>query len=276
MRIASRVLRALKSMSDATIPRELIKLVDHTPSAELAYQIAQTLIEGTGGTYRGYRGVVLPMVNNAAQRKSCAADWARIIQATRWGAGQAAAPAPAVGAPKPPAWEPDADSIKLLAVTAHYASAAAAGLKSYRWGLPAPPPDADLASPTTVVAPDLGGDLVGALEAFRGQVLRLLREHPKAKSFSAPAETIETTTGARLAASDGALQQAAVSLDATGGLLELLVRACDAKGELQGPLAKARSDRRQALANVKDVVRELRESCYYNLVLLDLLVRCGS
>jgi len=68
------------------------------------------------------------------------------------------------------------------------------------------------------------------------------------------------------------LQKATVSLDAAGALLELLVRAADAQGKLKAALDDARHQRQRAVANATHVLREMRETCYYNLVLWDLVL----
>ncbi len=63
-----------------------------------------------------------------------------------------------------------------------------------------------------------------------------------------------------------------MSIGATAELLLVLIRQAGPDDELKEALAMIEAERNKALTGAFNVVHELRESCYYNLVLWDKLI----
>jgi len=173
------------------------------------------------------------------------------------------------------AWEPDPNGIKLLAVTAHYAGLLAKQLRDgqdsdrkpgTRYGRHTNRP------PIHCSASDVGRKLLDDLDNVFKQLAFLTTLHPE-EQRGKKVRAIADDMAARELACTTVLQKAAVSLDATGEMLELLVgQQLEQTGEISDELEQARRLREQSRPAIDNVLHELRESCYYNLRLWDILV----
>jgi hypothetical protein len=100
---------------------------------------------------------------------------------------------------------------------------------------------------------------------------RLARTADAAGKFTARLDAIENNTRVRLAASRTAMQAAAVRLDQAARILEILIRQADARPEIDETLVSLRAAHEKVLAATTDVLDELRELTFHNLVLLEQL-----
>ena len=167
--------------------------------------------------------------------------------------------------------------IKLLAVTAQYAELTGDVLKDYKYnpGLVTQARGRITdAFRTTCTPAGVGPELLDSLNAIFVQLSRLVVENPDRGKFDS--DSVGRITRyekvLREVACETKLQKAVVRLDAIAELLELLAQQSRPTDERKQELAKVEADRQSALRGCHDVVDELRESCYYNLVLWDMLV----
>ncbi len=278
LKTSCRILRALRTMSDPSIPRRLVEVIPKS-HPQLAYLIVQALIEETGVYARG--GARLPFKHNRGQLEGCVRWWDGKQKQGRlvWGAGRSYRPDPDLEARDAGArpWQPDPLPARLIAATADYATQTTGILHAYHWeenaanneGGPDPEPLADDGA-------DLAATLLAALDALVDQLSRLVREHPDGESHAVKADVAELERDTRALACDTALQKAAVSLDAAGRLLELLVQESDAQGQRESTLEAIRRQREAAISDAPDVIHEIRECAYYDLVLWDLLCQVNE
>ncbi len=172
------------------------------------------------------------------------------------------------------AWQPDPNGIKLLAVTAHYAGFIADRLSDgqdaeirsgARYGRYANRPEIHCS------ASDVGRKLLDDLDNVFKQLFFLTTLHPD-RQYGKKARAIAGDMTARKLACRTVLQKAAVILDTTGETLELLVGQLEQTEEIKTDLEQARRLRERSSPAIDNVLQELRESCYYNLHLWDILV----
>ncbi|MHC4582418.1 MAG: hypothetical protein ACYS14_13260 [Planctomycetota bacterium] len=267
-----RILRALSTMTDSSIPHRLIEMLPRS-SPEVAFQITRTLarVSGTSTSYARLTSGLLPLGNTAVQRQRCAEWWKS--NPPIWGRAQPVRSAPV----KTPAWEPDPATIKLLAVTGHYAEITADVLKNYKWQTEVPLESEGLGAGrffgVTCSASDVGTTLLDSLDSISSELSRIITDHPDDTKSAAMVDTIMLHEKApRTAACESQLQKAVVNLDTTAELLIVLLRQTDPNDELEEAIAKVQEERNRALRRAFNVVHELRESCYYNLVLWDKLI----
>jgi hypothetical protein len=172
-------------------------------------------------------------------------------------------------------WQPDPVLLKLIAVAQNNTAASADGLKHYAWSAPpavaAGRPGGEANAPI-VAGPDVADEFLRSLDALVDQMDRLVREHPAGKGLAIRADVIVEQRQARTAASETVLQKAAVDLEAAAGLLEWLIEASDATGQSKPAVAALHAERERAAAAAPNVLYEMREACYYNLALWDLLL----
>lgn len=270
---ACRVLRALGSMSDPSLPGALASMIAEPGNPFYAHAISRTLANAYGVDSRQRRRLVVPPLSSEGEQRLCHIQWQRLTQRSPWRQSQpawlsaAAASAAQVSYPEPP-------KLKLLAAAAHYAEYAAEALKVCHWQEAARASRSQLLPMTTsIVAPDnVGASLLAAADAIVGQLARLVREHPKGAKCGTKADMVELEKKARLLASDTALQKVAVCLDAAGGMLALLVEELDETGAHKAKLASVREARRAASRRAADVLHEIRDSGYHGLLLWDIVL----
>jgi len=271
-----RALRALIEINDPTIPAKLAGLIEPARSNYVAHRIVMTLMEGTGqgGSVQRLR-YELPVNHNNRERAAQAQLWENLAVSCPWGprrlAGQIAG---SVGPPL--AWQPDPVTQKLLAAFVHHLDLMARMLKAYK---PADPADAEdrpeIGPGRKDPAPVANSDLAEAVELLSRQWMRLARGHANARPFAVKLDMIALEDKARSLACETVLQEAAVRLDTIGKLLEVLVLESGPDEAAKATVAEARRQREAAVARAENVLDELRQHSYHNLVLLGLLPEGG-
>jgi len=311
--LVSRILRALSTMTEPSIPQRLIEMLPRS-SPEVAFQITRTLARasGTSVSHERLTSGLLKPANTSSERQVCAQWWNDNRPA--WGQARSTRSVPPGGVPsvagqtergrRPTAfgpstegragipqvtaqaptfraagWEPDPVAIKLLAVTAHYAEITGDVLKEHKWGAGIPmrtqKPDASVVGVTCSTS-DVGTDLLNSLDDISNELSRIITEHPDYEKATPMIDAIRLhEKDPRMAACQSQLQKVVVSLDATAELLIVLIRQADPNDQLKEVLARIEQERNRALTGAINVVHELRESCYYNLVLWDTLIEHG-
>ena len=169
---------------------------------------------------------------------------------------------------------PFAANAALLALTANYAANLAETLRAHAAGKQQPQSTrlSDII-PQPRLAPGAGNELVRSLDTAAEQLGRLVRMHPNAGKLALRAEMVEKKKKARVLAGETPLQRAAACLDASADLLEILIRQSDVQGTCAATVDKIHAARLEASANAPDVLYELRETCYHNVVLWDVLLQ---
>jgi len=272
----NRILAALVRMSDGGIPGQLARLIRPARSNYAAHRVVMALLEGSG--YMGSanrRMYQLPINHNSKQRLTCAGIWKNLALSCPWGPGRlAGAVAGPVG--PPPAWRPDPTAEKLLALFAYYSELTGQLLRAYKpaAGAEAPKPPEIRPAKADVAAPVHESQLAEALELMVAELTRLARGHEGGREFAVKMDMIALKARSRGLACETALQRAAVSLDTAGGVLEVLVLEADGAA-VRETVAELRRRRDQAAADAENVLIEMREHCYYNLILLGMLPEDG-
>jgi hypothetical protein len=261
--ITCRILRALSTMTVLNIPQRLIRMLPFS-NPQAAFHIALTLAKSAGNeTIPG----LLPFDNGPARRKMCASWWKNNVP--NW--GKASSPTPTVAAAS---WEPDPMTIKLLAVTAHFAELSRDVLKDYKWGAGTPTQTAKLDTSILMntYAPDtIGPRLLDSLDDIFRQLSRLVIAYPAYEMDPVVVSMIKLhQKEPRDAACETTLQKVVVRFDSITELLKLLILQADPT--LKEKVDEIEAAQQKALLGSNNVMHELRESCYYNLVLWDLLI----
>ena len=277
--VINRILRALTKIDDPRLPGKLAALIEPAKTNAMANGIVMTLLDGTGLAGSTDRAnYLLPVSHTAAQRKAAATQWQAAAKSVGWGPRQMDR---AIGAKKVPqvAWRPDGQTEKLLAAFVYYADITGQMLRTLKPASQAGPTTAPDVRPALVVpggpaadsAPVTSDELAVAAEAMANELARLARAADAAGKFTAQLDAIENDAGARLAASRTALQAAAVRLDQAGRVLEVLVRQADRRPQTDATLRDLRSAHEKVLASTTNVLDELRELAFQDLVLLEQL-----
>jgi hypothetical protein len=276
--LAYRILDTLKSSISPSVATALVDGLGTCQSPAVAYHMVRTLEATTGLTASGDGRLTL--VNQLAARKAAAGWWksqlsmgsVRPISPIRPSYPGTTSPSkhaplsPPVAAP----WKPDGTILRLLGAANASASATGAALRNFRWsGGPA----AASGGPSGATAgPEVADELARSLAAVVGQLDRMVRDHPGAKTRTARADQVLQRRQARLLASDTPLQQAAVELDAMASILELLIEEEDGGGKFKAEVDRMATERRSALAAAPSVFHEIREAACSSLALWDTLL----
>jgi hypothetical protein len=277
--VINRILRALTKIDDPRLPGKLAALIEPAKTNAMANGIVMTLLDGTGLAGSTDRAnYLLPVSHTAAQRKAAAAQWQAVAKSVGWGPRQMDR---AIGAKKVPqvAWRPDGQTEKLLAAFVYYADITGQMLRTLNPASQAGPTTAPDVRPALVVpggaaadsAPVTSDELAVAAEAMANELARLARATDAAGKFTAQLDAIENDARARLAASRTALQAAAVRLDQAGRVLEVLVRQADGRTQTDVTLRALRAAHEKVLAATTNVLDELRELAFQDLILLEQL-----
>lgn len=306
------ILRAMESMQQPIDLQDLVNLIQQPDTHPIvAYDIVQTL-ERKMGLSTSINSGLLPLRNTAEQRQEASRWWSaklRLLSGSRSrstrpnpysrttpttpvnpitmpgqipGAGTPATPQPGTGTPPPaapaaPPWQPDPLPLQLLAVSESYARQMAEGLKGFRWNAATPAAGSPSAGSGTLRAgPNSADALLLALEASVSELSRLVREHKDAASYSGKADEILRQAQARTLASETVLQKIAVSIDTQGRLLELLAQEVDPQGKHKTERDQVRADWLAAQAASATVLYEIRDGCYHNLALWDVVLEGGQ
>jgi hypothetical protein len=277
--VVNRILRALTNIDDPRLPGKLAALIEPAKTNAMANSIVMTLLNGTGRAGSTDQvNYLLPVSHNTAQRKAAAAQWQVLARSVGWGPGQMDR---AIGAPKAPqvAWRPDGQTEKLMAAFVYYADTAGKMLRAVKPAGQAAPTTAPHAggalavpgSAAKIPAPVTSDELAVAADAMANELARLARAADAAGKFTARLDAIENDARVRLAASRTAMQAVAVRLDEAARVLEILVRQADGRPEVDETLGSLRAAHEKVLAETTDVLDELRELAFQNLVLLEQL-----
>ena len=282
--VINRLLRALTKIDDPRLPDKLAALIEPAKTNAMANSIVMTLLNGTGRAGNtDQANYLLPVSHNTAQRKAAAAQWQAVAKSAGWGPGQMDR---AIGVKKVPevAWQPDGQTEKLLAAFVYYAGNAGQMLRAFKPAGQAATTTAPGAGRAPAVpggaakipAPVTGDELAVAADTLAGELARLARAADAAGKFTARLDEIENHARARVAASGTAMQAAAVRLDQAARTLEVLVRQADGRPETDAAIRSLRSAHEKILAATTNVLDELRELAFQNLVLLEQLAREGQ
>lgn len=301
------ILRAMESMQQPLDLLAITRYITQCGMPVVAYEIVQTLERKTRITTSIGAGL-LPLRSTPEQQQEAAGWWSTrlrlLSQSARPnpyarakssttpvnpitmpgqipGAGTPATPQPGMGTPPPaaqaaPPWQPDPLPLQLIAVSENYARQMAEGLGSFRWNAAVPAAGPSSASSGSLRAgPNSADALLLALEASVSELSRLVREHKDAASYSGKADEILRQAQARTLASETVLQKIAVSIDTQGRLLELLAQEVDPQGKHKTERDQVRADWLATQAASATVLYEIRDGCYHNLALWDVVLEGG-
>ena len=277
--IANRILSALKDIDDPRVPTKLAELIAPARRNALANCIVVTLMEGTGlAGSTDHINYVLPRTHTSAQRKIAASNWLNAAPTLGWGPKQMDR---ALGGSKPVqvAWRPDTENEKLLATFVHYAGVAGALLGGKApSATTAPAGLAGGASPagagrtgSDLSAPITSNELALAGESLATQLVRMARAGDADGTRRAELDRMERVARGRLAACRTAMQAAAVWLDLSAGAMEALIRQADDSPATAQTLTNLRVAHDEVVAATNNVLDELREVAFHNLVLAEQL-----
>ena len=275
-----RLIRTLARRADPDVPRQLVKLMQmnmqrrHIP---VAFRIAMALSEGTSDKNEGGK---LSLQSSARDVYACKKYWETQIKSASWlPPGTVKNESPAEEATVEDAkWHPDETALKCTAAATRFTQATAMQLSTFRWqqneqaSKTASPGD-----PLQIQGgPDFMGELQGASESTFAQLLRLVQRHPTVRAdnatYSPVVRSIQLRRKARQLACDSMLQECAVIVDACAELLELLIELTSPDFDENG-MAGMRAEREANAENAVNVLHELRENAYANLLLWDLLTQ---
>ncbi|GEM_PF-6841754 len=265
---AARFVHALTQMHDPGIPEKLVEMIEDSGSAT-AYLIVQALISKRVGRVEN-RGRLTPE-SYGWERKICAEWWDDHIPS--WGGSRRGArltrPRSPQRIPSAPAWQPDPDFVKLLAVMGYFAKQMGAVLaqddvndveallEKLRGS-----PQIELTEPGTVA-----GDLLSSLQNDVRERLRarILEMKPNDTEASAAVQRGEI----RRNASTTTLQEIVVEMDVIADLLGLFIDYSFAGAAVQTDVQDILHERTEAVRDAGSVMEQFRDSCYYYFVLWD-------
>ena len=293
---AARILRALRTMSDPDILPALIEAIGLSERPIVSHQIVHTLLDQT--TTKPTGPAVLPRRHDRKQQQRCLTWWrARLAQGNlKWGTGTPFPTAPAARQPEdessrndskrdrpqrspdqpPPPWLNDTQALKLLTAVAYYSNHTADQLESYQWHTtnsaePYQFNNSDL--PIEIAPTAITAELATGITRTSNELLRLIRQHKKGPDYSLRADVVQLRRHARLAACHTLFQTLAVELDSQTELLTILL------DESTGKTTPAKNSTRRtrriftagSLGESKDVLQQIRQSCFNNLLLWETL-----
>jgi len=131
--------------------------------------------------------------------------------------------------------------------------------------------DASGAASAAVTDSEAAVHLLNSVNAFAGQCVRLVRQHPKGKEFSLEIDLVELRRQSREIYSKNSIQSIEGALEATGELLEIMIHQMDPKGNYDQLLEGYRRERIFSTKKVSELAA-VRQSCYFNLILWDLIL----
>ena len=271
--VMNRILRVLTEMSDPRIPLKLAELIEPAKTNYAAHRIAMTLLAGS--TYQGTPQQVRYQlaINHSVQRRTViSARWRTLAVSCPWGPDRLSKVIAGRAGP-PPAWQPAEATAKLLTAFVHYTDLTGRLLRTCRPPAGAEPPKMPALSPGKggIAGPAGNERLARATGLLAAELIRLARGHDRGKAFAVQIDMIDLGSKVRMLSCETQLQKAAVRLETAGRGLEVLVLESDSRGAKKPVVAETRRQRDRAAAAAIDVLGEMREHCYYNLVLLELL-----
>jgi len=276
------ILKALRGMSDRTIAGKLAELIRPARSNYTAHRIVATLTAGSGltGNVMQIQQYFLPPTHSLMDRREVAERWQIRAKSCAWGPKPAggdnkAAPGVAGGG-----WQPEARVEKLLAAFVRYTQLTGQLLRSHKaasgasGGEAAPAPDVE-AAVKQIGGPVTETDMLAATALLVERLTVLAREHAAGQQYAVKLDMIDLRSQSRDLACETALQKASVRLETAGRVLEVIAMETAPSAQRTQQIEALGRARSEALAGTRDVLAELRENCYHNLVLLELLPAKG-
>jgi len=265
-----RILAALGTMDTPKLGMELTGLITEVENPFFAHKITWSLCQMFQEKGIRPRTHVLPTVSTPKQRQMCQFRWKRTASRGHRISRQRPQPRRKQKKVAPPPWQPDPAKLRRMAAIVQYAELAADALKMRTWegsatGELAPAPD-------TIFATNAAGqDMLRQIDRIGVQLARLVRKHPNGSEHATTADMVDLEKKARTLASDTTLQKIVVSLDAVGGLLEVLVQVLHPDGSRAQKLEALREKRNTAILTASNVIDQMRQSSYYNVLVFDLV-----
>jgi hypothetical protein len=253
-----RDLYQLSKLPDPDIPQSLRKMINEKNPLEVNRAIALTIDRLCGSTS--------PPASISRSRQSTSR------RSTR-GTSKRITPPP-TNTHEEPAWEPDPTIIKLLAITTHYAGLTAKQLTEHQ---------SDVGTSTiqrrqftkrseiSCSSLEIGQNCLNSLDTIVAQLSIFIKRRPGTQ-YAENADKVTESLRARKFDCKTVMQTTASNFKAIGDLLALLIQQSELGDEINKDLEKIRLEREQLPSRIDNVVHELRESCYYNLRLWDILV----
>jgi hypothetical protein len=272
--LASRALTALSQMTDKTIPERLTKALEICSTNAFACRIGKALAEGYSMSSHSSSTPVLSLRHTAKDRTDAVAAWRKLSQdssTTPWGGRSSPLRRSLSSRSRSYSSNDDTSAVALLALTAAHAEATAGRLETTSWSGNSP---ATKYQDKVVALPGAGETLAAALEGGANQLARLARSHPGSNKFVAELDGVAAGHKARNLACLSQLQMSAVALDTQGQYLAVMVGMSDGAGKSGDAMKDVARRRAEAMAGVKNVLEELRENSYFNLLLWDMLLQC--
>ena len=266
-----RILAALSTMDAPGLATQLTAMITQVVNPFFAHRITEALYEICGAKRAWRRTHVLPVVSTPEQRKMSQFKWKPIAaRGHRVTTRRRSQPKRRQKAAPPPPWQPDPTKLRRMAAIVQYAELAAEALKIRTWdgaatGELSPPPD------TIFATHEAGQDMLRHIDAIGVQLARLVRKHPNGTEHATTADMVDLEKKARTLASETTLQKIVVSLDAIGGLLEVLVQELHADDARKQKLQDLREKHTTAMLTASNAIDQMRQSCYHNVLLFDLV-----
>ncbi len=251
MVIIYRELYELSKMSDPDIPQRLRKMMPGSnPRAMIA--IARTIDKLSGGTSAHSAIAQFGRSSSSRSRRSIPLP----------------SKTPVI---EEPAWVPDPTIIKLLAVTAKYVELTATQLNNRQDTTRASATEYRRHREISCSPSEVGKDIINELDNIIEQLIFFAAGHPD-KLYDDKAAIIAKQSIDHKLACKTVFQKAAVNFKTIGEILAMFIEQSESKNELKKEFGKVTKDWQQILSNTDNVIQEMRENCYYNLRIWDLLI----
>lgn len=279
-RTASRILHGLSKMHQTSIPGELIPLIRSARNPIIAHQITTALAQSSGVYVSSISGKAarLPPKSSLSERDECM-KWWQSQRNLRWNStlSYSRPVRSSTSSDQAAAWSPDSEQLKLVAAISHFVDLNGRILTDYRYAPLAAGSVGSFrldSSPSFRLTEQPGADWGDRGDRVIEQLERLVRDHPRGGQHATRLKQIQQNHVARNLACDTQLQKVAVDLDTAGDLLDLLVREADPNDQdTQRALSMISTERQKAAASTTNVLHEIRESAFANLLLWDLLLK---
>lgn len=268
----SRRLRALRQINEPYIPGELADRIGVCSRASTAQQVSLALVDLTGIVPTGLG--ILPGKNDQRQRIACSAWWKKTL--SNWTpdetlAGEELVDDRLAGEIAVPG--------KLLAAAAFYCKAVAGELDVLAAGDgDEDGPRADRQKPasaetnTIFVQSDVEAAFVESIESVNVQLRRAIGKAGAGGDFTGMVNVVNVERDRGILLAETRFQEAAVEIETTGRLLEILVAITFPDGRFDNEFENIRSDRRADVERVDNVLQEIRQHAMHNLRLFEMLM----
>ena len=276
-KVVYRILGALREMDAPLLGAELVKVLQVNSRRMVFEPLVQMLIEITNipkaFTPANCPGI-LPVRYNSQRQKQCALWWKNNYgNFVPGNAGNN--PSGNIFAGRDEYYDglnpEDLAAIKLTLRAGDFAQQGAELLESFRWDGQVENLETLGTASEAAVDSEATVHLLNSVNAFAEQCVRLVRQHPKGKEFSLEIDLVELRRQRREIYSENSIQSIGGALEATGELLEIMIRQMDPKGNYDQLLEGYRRERIFSTKNISELAA-VRRSCYFNLILWDLIL----